>query len=364
MSFKTHPRLYTETYKDVICDTTTSVNTNQSGSNSEILAADQSTVCGAAAVTASHSSLQGNCSNTVMNSSAVCNMTKNFSYRIRYGIYAVRSFASIGTYVSYYNLDRKWNNFSRKSQNYNVLNVVSVKEKLYVFFPSAFQTFSLISYRWRILEPPASPVESSGIASYEDIIYVFGGCHVPNKIRCFDTQQNRWLEDETMQYPRRNMSVTSSPEKYIYLTGGYDTSCCNTFSKFHAILKKWTVLTPMRHRRMDHDSAFVIDKVYVCGGSNSTVKFLSVVEVYDSRSTQWSVVSHTKVRRHSHSLMSYGTKLYVFGGMTEKKNYNYRVDIFDPHANEWSIGIRVPSGVPRLAEATTSSSSPLSLIHI
>ena len=94
-------------------------------------------------------------------------------------------------------------------------------------------------------------------------------------------------------------------------------------------------MAPMIKPREQHDAAVLGGKIYVAGGSPSSTVGTSV-ESFDPATNQWTAVAPMNTPRTYHCLVSAQGKLFAVGGYNNHDDALSSVECFDPSTRVWS----------------------------
>ncbi|XP_055356157.1 uncharacterized protein LOC129601386 [Paramacrobiotus metropolitanus] len=183
--------------------------------------------------------------------------------------------------------------------------VTAVEDKAYFFDDTGIFTEANISTGEiaRSTQPNQRPFHSpEAVAKYREQIFYATW----SRLFQYDTVIKEWKYLPDRQQPRRDfaMAVVSG---HIYILGGElldDAKLyCNSFTARHFTATAdcirlrlgsttWEKIAPLHQPRFWHTACVVKDRIYICGGADSSYNEAVTIEVYDTRADAgWSTVN-------------------------------------------------------------------------
>merc|ERR1719348_630314 len=104
-----------------------------------------------------------------------------------------------------------------------------------------------------------------------------------------------------------------------------------------------TTLRMPRHR-WGHVSGFILDTLFLCGGSTQLDGALAANNTCDSYSlpTQtWAAMENMAAARHGAAATTLLGKFYVLGGFNGMEALR-SVEVYDPESKRWAAGVDMP----------------------
>ncbi|MQL79716.1 hypothetical protein Taro_012160 [Colocasia esculenta] len=122
-----------------------------------------------------------------------------------------------------------------------------------------------------------------------------------------------------------SLTKEGSPDPYKPTVATDDVMCFDPFEK------KWSRVRGMRTPRYDFACAVICGKVFVAGGSDSSVQGLAMAEVYDVLEDKWEDLPPMPVPLVCCFSISYDGRFHVIGRNANQLRYF----IFDPSDRSW-----------------------------
>jgi N-acetylneuraminic acid mutarotase len=198
---------------------------------------------------------------------------------------------------------------------------------------------------WAFKAPMPTPLDSFGIAVYQNRIYCIGGG--VNEV--YDPATDTWESKAPMTIARSYLQANVVNGK-IYLIGGYvpdnsafGFSISNLNEVYDPATDSWTTKAPMPIATGEYPSTVVDDKIYITGGLSSSPKS-DLNQIYDPATGTWS----------QGALMPLGLR-YGAAGATAGVNAPKRIycfsefaewsgtQVYDPENDSWTFGARTPT---------------------
>ena len=204
---------------------------------------------------------------------------------------------------------------------------------------------------WTFKAPMPTPMESFGVAVYQNKIYCMGGV-----TEVYDTATDTWESKEPMPTARFALQANIVDGK-IYLIGGYVPDNSDFGASISALNEvydpatdSWTTKAPMPVATSDYPSAVVDNKIYVIGGLSSSPQS-DLNQIYDPETDKWS----------RGALMPSGIR-YGAAGATTGVNAPKRIYFFDKSGTQvydslndsWTFGATMPTSRLSLAVAVVN----------
>ena len=98
---------------------------------------------------------------------------------------------------------------------------------------------------------------------------------------------------------------------------------------------KWKILTSMETPRRWFGATAIGENIYYAGGFNCAERFLSSVEVYNSKLNEWSSLSDMKRKRDGCAVTSLNGNIYAVGGFDSRRRLS-SCEMFDLVTNKWT----------------------------
>ena len=187
---------------------------------------------------------------------------------------------------------------------------------------------------------PGGRYQSSGVASYNNELYYFGGWTTSpglpnNNTYIYNPTTNTWRSGANMP------TLSGCGAAGAIGTKIYVTTACDGNSGYRNFLRAYDPAanswTPLANSSVGHSNAAyaVIDgKLYVAGGVNDG-GYTNVLEVYDPVANSWSTKASLPTPREAAFGAVLNGKFYVIGGTNASGNQNV-VEVYDPATNSWS----------------------------
>ncbi|XP_054158202.1 kelch-like protein diablo [Oppia nitens] len=140
-----------------------------------------------------------------------------------------------------------------------------------------------------------------------------------------------------MNSKRRGLALVAH-NGYMYAIGGNNgIEVFNTMERLDTTTKQWQPMANMSYTRGYFGSAIFMDKIYVCGGYNSSNE--KTCETYDPLTNQWTQIASMLSDRDNFQLITFNQQLYAMGGVFGKPE---TVEIYDYKSNQWSYSQSLP----------------------
>lgn len=131
------------------------------------------------------------------------------------------------------------------------------------------------------------------VCSLNGLLYVFG----ENFNQVYNPVQNKWEEFSPPETPRVGSRACAFNGK-IYIIGGHAGETTNFVECFDTSVKKWCPCPPMIEGRKQPGVAVLSNRIYVCGGENSSGEISNTIEAFDLDKHEWNFVSTMKKERN------------------------------------------------------------------
>eukprot|EP00906_Rhabdomonas_costata_P011235 RCo015914 len=217
---------------------------------------------------------------------------------------------------------------------------------------NTMERYDVLSRTWTALPPMKTVRSAPAVAAFRGSIYVFGGYdgRVEHRtIERFDPETGLWC---TATGGHTGMPVEACEVSavvlgpYIYIIGGTQSrysqqeNILAVCQRYDPGADQWSVLSPMKHKRMCPAAVALHGKIYVIGGS-SGVASLDVVEVYDPRTDTWQSSPPMNICRSNATACVFQGEIFVAGGFCSGALDT--VEKFNPDTGLWSLVAKMPS---------------------
>lgn len=207
-------------------------------------------------------------------------------------------------------------------------------------------------------------------------IYAIGGAEVK------EIQQGLGIANEVKQLPTVEMydPVTDTWTQKADMPTARSTSTCVVDGKIYAVGRStlatnrldkkktwrlktvevydpstdtWTKAQSMKHARDGLTTCVVDGKIYAIGGMgwpqipNQAGPFLSIVEVFNTKTNQWREKAEMLAPKAIHTTTVVNGKIYVIGGFFQSNGLftnSSTIEIYDPAADLWNQKSEIPIG--------------------
>ncbi|KAL7293115.1 hypothetical protein TKK_0013268 [Trichogramma kaykai] len=193
-----------------------------------------------------------------------------------------------------------------------------------------------------------------GLCAFENHLYAFGGWvgeDIGGNIEVYDPVTNTWHHHDKLPEPRFSMGVASY-EGLIYIVGGctHDSRHRQDVMSYDPMTKEWSALAPMLTPRSQMGIAVLDGYMYVIGGTNKNQEVLTSVERYSFAENTWTTLASLNVGRSYPAVAAANGCLYVIGGDQPQEINFYRTQItvstverYDPNLYIWTEGTPLPT---------------------
>jgi N-acetylneuraminic acid mutarotase len=250
---------------------------------------------------------------------------------------------------------------------------VTVKGEIYVIIPNYTYLYDPSTDTWS--SKSSMPTVQYGFASatYQDMIYVFGGCSGFNAtsgypINCtqanevFNPATDRWENRAPMPSARAELQANVVNGK-IYLIGGTlpNGDISNASEVYDPSSDSWSAAAPIPYPVGLYASAVVNNKIFVEGGGQSGPKISDLNQIYDTETNLWALGEPLPAplvwaAAASTSGVVAPARLFVLGGTSDGINgVNTTNRIYDPQSNSWTIGALMPTTRGALSVAVVNN---------
>jgi DNA-binding CsgD family transcriptional regulator len=156
------------------------------------------------------------------------------------------------------------------------------------------------------------------------------------------TQSLRWQVRSEMRDPRIDMAIASYGN-LIYIFGGENPSgITGNTDIYDPETDTWSTGPAKPVPVSQVEAGIVGGKAVIPGGRDSQGKILRVVEIYDMLSMEWSMAADLPVPLAGYSLAVYEGGVYVFGGWDGERSSD-RVFRYDPEEDTWQELTSLPT---------------------
>ncbi len=237
---------------------------------------------------------------------------------------------------------------------------VTIKGEIYVILPNSTYFYNPSTDTWASKSSMPTVQYGFAIATYQNMIYVFGGCSGFNPtsgypINC--TQASEMFNPETDSWEKRAPMPTARAEFQanvvngkIYLFGGTlpNGDISNASEVYDPYSNSWSVAAPIPYPVGLYASAVLNNKIYVEGGGQSGPKISDLNQIYDPETNVWTLGAPLPVPlvwagAASTTGVFAPSRLYVLGGTSDGINGVNTNRIYDPQSNNWTIGALMPT---------------------
>ncbi|MEI8134879.1 MAG: kelch repeat-containing protein [bacterium] len=219
------------------------------------------------------------------------------------------------------------------------------------------------SASWKTLSKVGFTPNRDGLSSsyFNGKIYCIGGYdgRFPiNLLQVYDIASNSWSTPQTQGsfLPRASHTATVLNGK-IYVIGGEidNTTFADSVSVFDPQTNTWTTDDLREGSLLFTDrglatSCSIGDSIYVVGGNDRNIGWLTTVEIYDTKRHSWTTPPYTVDSMHqvySPHAVAMGNKIYVVG-LPPDSTCHCDLQIYDVATNKWSSPQKNSLAYPRL----------------
>src|SRR4030066_635487 len=237
---------------------------------------------------------------------------------------------------------------------------VTVKGEIYVILPDSTSLYDPLTDTWASKSSMPTVQYGFAVATYQNMIYVFGGCSGFNPtsgypINC--TQANKVFNPATDSWENRAPMPTARTEIQanvvngkIYLIGGTLPSgdISDASEVYGPSTDSWSTAAPIPTPVGLYASAVVNNKIYVEGGGETGPKISDLNQIYDPETNVWTLGEPLPApivwaAAASTSGVVAPARLYVLGGTSDGINGVNTNRIYDPQSNSWTTGALMPT---------------------
>ncbi len=238
---------------------------------------------------------------------------------------------------------------------------VTVEGEIYVIIPNFTYLYDPSTDTWATRSSMPTVQYGFASATYQNMIYVFGGCSGFNPtsgypINCtqanevFNPATNTWKNRAPMPTARAEMQANVVNGK-IYLIGGtlINGDISNATEVYDPSSDSWSKAAPIPYPVGLYASAVVNNKIYVEGGGQSGPKISDLNQIYDTKTNVWNLGEPLPAplvwaAAASTSGVVAPARLYVLGGTSDGINgVNTTNRIYDLQSNSWTVGASMPT---------------------
>jgi N-acetylneuraminic acid mutarotase len=248
---------------------------------------------------------------------------------------------------------------------------VTVKGEIYVILPNSTYFYNPSIDMWASKSSMPTVQYGFAIATYQNMIYVFGGCSGFNPtsgypINC--THANEVFNPATDSWEKRAPMLTARAELQanvvngkIYLIGGTLPSgdISNASEVYDPSSNSWSSALPIPYPVGLYASAVLNNKIYIEGGGQSGPKISDLNQIYDPETNVWTLGAPLPAPlvwagAASTTGVFAPAQLYVLGGTSDGINGVNTNRIYDPQSNSWTIGALMPTTRGALSAAVAN----------
>lgn len=188
--------------------------------------------------------------------------------------------------------------------------------------------------------------------------------------RVYDPLTDRWTHAARVPTPRSEPGAAVAADGTIYLIGGNPTlgrkqsSRMNIVEAFHPESDRWSFEKNLPAPRTSLQAVAAKDTrghllIYAIGGRNFDLpgNGLNIVEAFDPATKTWARKSPMLMNLHAMAATAGADgKIYVAGGTSSTVDNADTLQVYDPETDHWSFGAKMPYG-QECASATSISDS-------
>jgi len=192
---------------------------------------------------------------------------------------------------------------------------------------------------WKTMKSMPTARSNSGIAVYNNKIYVFGGIGTSGSpvanVEIFDPSTNTWTVSANMSVAKTPAAITVNNKIYVIGDG-------NIVQEYDPSLGTWLTKASMPTQRQPFVTV-VNNKIYAIGGYNSITGSLSTNEEYTPATNTWATKAYMLTARNSTPVTAANNKVYAIGGEYSMNSpYNINQE-YDPSTNTWATKASMPT---------------------
>jgi N-acetylneuraminic acid mutarotase len=255
------------------------------------------------------------------------------------------------------------------------VGAVTVNGEIHVITPNSHYLYDPPTDTWTTKTPMPTVRIGFAIATYQNMIYVFGGCSGFNQvsgypINCtganevYNPATDSWENRAPMPTARAELQANEVNGK-IYLIGGTLPSgnVSNATEVYSSSSDSWSTTAPIPTAVGLYASAVVDNKIYIEGGGQSGPSIGDLNQIYNPETNVWTLGEPLPAplavwaAAGATSGVFAPSRLYVIGGTTDGINGTNINQIYDPQANRWTTGASMTT--PRGALAVTVANDTL-----
>ena len=195
---------------------------------------------------------------------------------------------------------------------------VTVKGEIYEILPASTYLYHPPTDTWTSKSSMPTVQYGFAVATYQNMIYVFGGCSGFNP------------------------------------TSGYPINCTHANKVYNPATDNWENRAPMPTARAEFQANVVNDKIYLIGGTLPSGDISDASEVYDPSIDSWSAAAPIPTPVGLYASAVVNNKIYVEGGGESGLKISDLNQIYDPETNVWTLGEPLPAPIVWAAAASTS----------
>ena len=225
---------------------------------------------------------------------------------------------------------------------------------------------------WTTKKAMPTPRDGFAASGYGNKVYCFGGVigndietgAIPTAVNeAYDPAADTWETKASMPTARMQLEA-NVVEGNIYLIGGllggysmYGPSVSDRTEVYDPATNTWSTAAPIPTPVFSYASAVVDKKIYVIGGSGSSLSLAKVnlTQVFDTEKNQWTLGSPIPVAVKDAAAgattgVNAPKKIYVIGGRTDGfgKSFN---QVYNPDTESWTSAADMPTSRMSLAVA-------------
>lgn len=207
---------------------------------------------------------------------------------------------------------------------------------------NSFEAYDITTDKWEKLPNLPEKLNHSGVASYQDVVYVSGGFYNAIQTKFSDILYAYNVKDRTWTVltkmpEERAAHVMIQRGDYLHLIGGRNHKDIWSYDLKN---KTWTSdkISPLPEKR-DHINVLQDDeKLYVVGGRQSGTAKGDCWE-YDFSTEAWKIFATLPVPRGGQSACLLNQQIHIVGGEDLNEGTTFsRHDIYDLAEGKWTEG--------------------------
>ena len=203
--------------------------------------------------------------------------------------------------------------------------------KFYRFDPRHARWYSLPSMAFR---------ELLVLKGYNDKIYAIAGTDGSNydldTVEYFSIRDNRWRYCQSVHYSMREHAGCVCNNKIFISGGSSGRDCLSRVSSYNPVDDSWTDEPSMMTARQTHCMVTVADQIYVIGGLDHDITFISTIEMFKPGYVIWTTCTANMSVCHPNAVAK-DNIIYIVGGYWDKGRLSTSIFKFDTDIQSISI---------------------------